>query len=174
MTPMAVVRFGGLTVLGSLLLAVSAHVAVPFWPVPMTMQTLVVLLLGALAGPALAAASVVAYVAEGVAGLPVFAHGSGLATLLGPTGGYIVGFLPAALIAARASGMARGPSGALTSGALLFAADAVLLGCGVAWLASLIGVEKAVAAGLLPFLAGEGLKVAIATVAVQLRAPARR
>ena len=84
---------------GSLLLAVSAKVQVPFYPVPMTMQTLVVLLIGAALGARLAAASVALYLIEGLAGLPVFAGAvAGPLYMAGPTGGFLVGFLAAAAL----------------------------------------------------------------------------
>lgn len=164
-------RILALSLVGSLLLAVSAHVAVPFWPVPMTLQSLVILLLGIFAEPLAAVGAVVAYVAEGLIGLPVFAHGGGVGVLMGPTFGYVVGFIPAALIASLA-GRWSDSSGPLPAAALLIVADATILACGVAWLAMLIGGHKAIVAGLTPFLLGEALKVTLATVAVQLR-PAR-
>lgn len=162
-------RAGAVALLGSLVLAVSAHVAVPFWPVPMTLQTLVVLLLGGLAGPRLGALAVLAYGAEGMLGLPVFAHGTGVATLVGPTGGYIVGFLPAAMLAGLAARCARDARGVASAAVLMLLADGLILVLGVTWLATLVGWDKAVAAGLLPFLLGEAVKVALATIAVQMR-----
>jgi biotin transport system substrate-specific component len=164
-TPASVIRFLAIAGLGSLGLAVAAHVSVPFWPVPLTLQTLAVLLLGVFAGPQLAAAAVLAYAAEGVAGLPVFAHGAGLATLAGPTGGYIVGFLPAAIVAGFAARARRLP---LTLAGLLLA-DALIFAFGLAGLTLLVGWDKAVAVGLTPFLAGEALKIALATAATRLR-----
>lgn len=164
----ALPRTIALSLAGSLLLALSAHFAVPFWPVPMTLQTLVVLLLGIFAGPVAAIGAVAAYVAEGLAGLPVFSHGGGVGVLLGPTFGYIVGFFPAAFIASLTG---RRPSaiGPFAAAALLVGADAVILACGVAWLATLFGWDKAVAAGLTPFLLGEAVKVTLATTAVLLK-----
>lgn len=85
-------------VLGTLLLIASARVQVPFWPVPMTMQTFVVLIIGATCGARLGAATVALYLAQGAVGLPVFAGGGGLAYMAGPTGGYLVGFLVAAVV----------------------------------------------------------------------------
>lgn len=98
---------------------------------------------------------------------------AGLAALVGPTFGSIAGFLPSVAMASQAGRRAPGASGVLRSALLLTVADATILACGVAWLATLIGWEKAVAAGLMPFLPGEAFKVALATTAVQLR-PARR
>ena len=87
-----------MVLLGSLALAVSAKIQVPFYPVPITMQTYVVLFIGFAFGARLAGATVLAYLAEGAVGLPVFAQGAGLAYLAGPTGGYLIGFLAAAVL----------------------------------------------------------------------------
>ena len=91
-----------LAVVGSILLTISAKVQVPFWPVPMTMQTFVVLAIGMAYGPALGMATVALYLAQGAFGLPVFAgtpeKGIGLAYMAGPTGGYLAGFVAAALL----------------------------------------------------------------------------
>ena len=90
----ALLRGAALAFLGALVLAASAKIEVPFYPVPMTLQTLAVLTLGALFGARLAAATVALYLAEGLVGLPVFAGAvAGPAYLAGPTGGYLVGFL---------------------------------------------------------------------------------
>ena len=148
----------------SLVLAASARAQVPFWPVPMTLQTLAVLVIGGLAGPRLATATLLLYLAEGAWGLPVFAgtpeRGIGLAYLAGPTGGYLVGMLLAAPLVgwliARTGGLAA------TAGAVLLG-TAVIYACGVGWLAGVVGAEKAVALGVMPFLAGEAVKMALAT-----------
>lgn len=146
---------------GSALLALSAHVALPFWPVPLTLQTLAVLLIGTVAGPRLGLACVLAYLAEGLAGLPVFAAGAGPAVLLGPTGGYLLGYLPAVALAGLAAGRGRGS--ALRTVLIFCAADAVVFAFGLARLAALVGGSKAVEFGLAPFLPGESLKIALAT-----------
>lgn len=151
-----------LIVAGSALLTLSAKTQVPFWPVPMTLQTGVALALGAALGWRLAGATVLAYLAQGALGLPVFAGGAGLAYLAGPTGGYLVGFL----VAAVATGWLaeRGWDRTLvTSFAAMLLGDVLLFACGLGYLSTLIGVEQAIAAGLLPFLAGEALKIALAT-----------
>ena len=93
---------------GSMLLALSARVTVPFWPVPMTMQVLAVFVIGAAYGRKLALATLLAYLAEGAIGLPVFAGGAGLAYMAGPTGGYLVGFAVAAVIAGWAARSMKG------------------------------------------------------------------
>lgn len=154
-------RAGLLIVAGSLLLTVSAKVQVPFWPVPMTMQTFVVMVLGAALGWRLAGATVLAYLAQGAVGLPVFAGGAGLAYLTGPTGGYLVGFLAGAVVVGWLAerGWDRRMS---TSFLAMLAGDAVIFVLGVGYLAALIGLGPAIAAGLVPFLAGEALKIALA------------
>lgn len=150
---------------GSLLLAISAKVQVPFWPVPMTMQTMVVLVLGFAFGPALGSASVALYLLEGALGLPVFAgtpeKGIGLAYMVGPTGGYLVGFLASAAVmgALARRGWDRSIVGALGG---LVVGEIIIYGCGIAWLSTLVGFDKAFALGLLPFALGEGLKLALA------------
>ena len=146
---------------GSLLLAASAHVKVPFWPVPMTMQTFVVLMIGATMGRNLAVATVAAYLIEGAIGLPFFAAGGGLGVLAGPTAGYLFGFLVAAALVGHLAN--RGMGRTLTSAIPIFiAGDAAIFLCGVGWLSTLVGVEKAVMGGLVPFLFAEVVKIALA------------
>ncbi|MCX8102554.1 MAG: biotin transporter BioY [Geminicoccaceae bacterium] len=156
-----------LIVAGSLLLTLSAKVQVPFWPVPMTMQTFVVLLIGATYGARLGAATLAAYLALGAAGLPVFASGAGPAYMMGPTGGYLVGFLVAAWLVGKLAerGLDRR---VLTALPMFLVGDVVILALGVSWLATLIGFEKAWAAGVLPFLPAEALKIALAMALLPL------
>ncbi|MCL5736583.1 MAG: biotin transporter BioY [Actinobacteria bacterium] len=97
-----------LAIAGIGILTASAYVSVPFFPVPLTMQTLAVLLLGGLLGPTMAASSVAGYLAIGAMGAPVFHNGlGGLAVLAGPTAGYLVGFIPAAAVMGLAVRRAR-------------------------------------------------------------------
>ena len=161
-----VLRMVALAVLGAVLLTVSAKVQIPFYPVPMTMQPLVVVLLGAAYGSRLGAATVLLYLAQGAAGLPVFAgtpeKGLGLAYMAGPTGGYLAGFVLAAFLVGRLAerGWNRAP---VTAFAAMAAGLAAIYLPGVAWLATLIGADKALAFGLYPFLWGDLLKVALGT-----------
>lgn len=153
----ALARFWGFALLGSAVLAASAQVSLPMWPVPATLQTLAVLLLGALGGARLGVASVALYIAEGAAGLPVFAGGTGgLAVLAGPTAGYLLGFLPAAWIAGLAG------QGAWRQAGALGAAHLVLFVPGVAWLAGFVGLERALMAGFVLFVPGTVVKTALA------------
>lgn len=151
-----------LVALGVALLTLSAKVQVPFWPVPMTLQTMVVLLVGASYGARLAGITLGSYLVLGAAGLPVFASGAGIAYMAGPTGGYLLGFFVAAVLLGYLAD--RGLGRNLLSALALFAiGEVVIFAFGIGWLAALIGVEKAVAAGLTPFIPAEILKVAIAT-----------
>ena len=162
-------RTAGIALAGALLLAVAAHLQIPFWPVPMTMQTFVVFTLGATGGARRAGLAVLAYLAAGLAGLPVFASGAGPLYMAGPTGGYLLGFLLAAMLVGAAAGrgwLRRLP----TAVAVLLAADVVLFACGVVWLAVLIGWQKAFAAGVLPFLPAEAAKVALAAAVTRVAA----
>ncbi len=152
-----------LAVLGSALLTLSAKAQVPFYPVPMTMQTLVVLLIGMALGPRLGAATVLFYLAQGAAGLPVFAgtpeKGIGLAYLLGPTGGYLAGFAVAAGVSGWIVERRRDLVGI---GLAVVAGLAVIYALGVLWLSTLVGFGQAIALGVLPFLWGELFKAGLA------------
>jgi biotin transport system substrate-specific component len=148
---------------GSLLLAAGARISfwLPFSPVPITAQTLAVLLVGSVLGPWRGAAAVTAYLAQGAAGLPVFAAGAGIGYLLGPTGGYLLGFVPAAWLAGYL--VAASPNRShLRMVAAMALADAAIFVPGVLWLATVVGLRNALAAGLLPFLPGELYKIPLA------------
>jgi biotin transport system substrate-specific component len=148
--------------LGVALLTLASKVQVPFWPVPMTLQVLAVLMIGATAGARLGAATVLAWLALGAVGVPVFATGAGLAYMAGPTGGYLAGFLAAAAAVGYLAD--RGHGRTIVSALLMLLAGVVIIYVlGLGWLANLIGAEKAVTAGLLPFIPAEVLKVALGT-----------
>jgi biotin transport system substrate-specific component len=150
---------------GSLLLTLSAKIQVPFHPVPMTMQTLVVMSLGLAYGRKLAFAAVALYLLQGAAGLPVFADtpakGIGLAYMFGSTGGYLAGFLAAATLCGWLA--ERGWDRRIhTTAAALLAGALVIYLPGLLWLGSLFGWDKPILAwGLWPFLPGELTKIAI-------------
>lgn len=160
-----------LIVAGSLALAVSAKIKVPFYPVEMTMQTFVVLVLAMAYGWRLGMATVALYLAQGAMGLPVFTgtpeRGLGLAYMMGPTGGYLAGFfLAAGLVGWLAErGLDRS---VLTTLLAMLAGTAVIFVCGLSWLSSLIGFDKAIAFGLMPFVYSEALKVALAAALMPL------
>ena len=151
-----------------------AEVSLPGTLVPVTLQSMVVILAGVLLGPTVGAASQIAYVALGAAGLPVFAGGgAGLAHLFGPTGGYLLSFPAAAAAAGLIAGPAR--AGAIANARLLaglVAGTLVVFAGGVPWLAFYTdSVERAVAIGFTPFLLGSLLKIIGAfAVAYRLRA----
>lgn len=159
-------------VLGVALLKISARTQVPFWPVPMTLQTLAVLALAIGLGPRLATSVFLAYLAAGLAGLPVFAgspeRGIGWAYLVGPTGGFLVGCLVASGLVGR---LAAGGGTLVRVGAML-AGLVAIFACGVAWLALFVPAGKLLALGVLPFLPGEAVKVAVVATGAALFAPA--
>lgn len=155
-----------LVVAGSLLLTLSAKVQIPFYPVPMTMQTFAVLALGMALGWRLGAASVAFYLAQGAVGLPVFAgtpeKGIGLAYMMGPTGGYLLGFLLAAAVCGWLA--ERGWDRRVSTTALaMLIGNAVIYVPGLLYLGSLIGWDKPVLEwGMTPFLLGDVTKLALA------------
>ena len=137
-----------LVLAGSILLTLSAKIQIPFYPVPMTLQTLVVLLIGVAFGWRMGSATVLAYLAQGALGLPVFAgtpeKGLGLLYMAGPTGGYLVGF---ALAAGLTGWLAeRGlDRSAIGTAIAMIAGNLVIYVIGLIWLANFVGFEKAVA-----------------------------
>lgn len=152
---------------GSALLAISAKVQVPFWPVPMTLQTLAILAIGMAFGSRLGAATVLLYLAEGFVGLPVFAGAAaGPAYFAGPTAGYLIGFVASAwLIGWLAE---RGWDRSLLRCLIAMAVGhAVVFVFGVSWLATLVGVQKALAAGLYPFWAATLVKTLLGVAVMQ-------
>lgn len=165
---------------GVLLLTLLAQVRVQIGPVPITGQTLGVLLLGAAYGLPLGLVSVGAYLALGAAGLPLFAgSASGLAYLVGPTGGYLLGFVLAATLLGYLA--RRGwDRGVLSCALMMMLASAVIYVPGVLWLKQVLGIgwSAALAAGVTPFLVGDLVKVAIAASALpgawRLLGPQRR
>ena len=156
---------------GSLVLAASAHIAVPGFPVPTTMQSLAVPALGMALGSRLGVASVLLYLAEGALGLPVFANfSSSLAHLAGPTGGYLISFVPAAWLAGRLAeaGWRQG----LVRPFLVYGLDhCVILAMGAAWLAFFVGASQALVLGVLPFVAGSVVKSMLGAAAGRAIAP---
>ena len=154
-----------LVLFGTLLLAISAKVQVPFWPVPMTMQTFVIFLIGMTYGVRLSFATVAVYLFEGAAGIPVFASGGGIAYLTGPTAGYLYGMLIAVVIISYFAN--KGYSSSYFKSLLsLLIASVVIFGCGILYLGSIIGFEKAIQAGLFPFIPSEIFKIVLAVLII--------
>jgi biotin transport system substrate-specific component len=148
---------------GTLLLALSSHVSVPMVPVPITMQTFAVTLVGALYGWRLGTITIIVWLVEGAAGLPVFAPGgaSGIARFAGPTAGYLLAFpFAAAAVGWLAE---RGWNGhrPLLAFAAMLAGNALCLLLGAAWLATIVGPGRAITAGVAPFIVGGVLKAAL-------------
>ena len=155
-----------LVIAGSALIALSAHIKVPFYPVPVTMQTMVILLIGMTYGSRLGALTVLAYLAEGAMGLPVFAGGAGLAYMAGPTGGYLFGFLISAFILGNLAERGWGKTWQTTAAAMVIG-NLVIYTFGVIWLSNIIGsFDKGIQFGLLPFIYGDILKIVIAMAAL--------
>ncbi|WP_421695723.1 biotin transporter BioY [Aestuariivirga sp.] len=148
--------------LGVALLTLASKVQVPFWPVPMTLQALAVLMIGATAGMRLGGSTVLAWLGLGALGAPVFATGAGLAYMAGPTGGYLAGFLLAAVLVGYLADRGYGRT-VLSALAILLVGEVAIYALGLGWLGMLIGAEKAVAGGLMPFIPAEILKVALGT-----------
>ncbi len=148
---------------GSLLIALAAQakIVLPFSPVPITGQTFAVLMLGALLGARRGALCVLVYLAEGALGLPVFAGGVGVAALVGPTAGYLAGFVAAAclvgLLAERGWDRRVG-----TTILAMVLGNITIHVFGVVWLSFLMGVKAAMAVGTYPFIIGDILKILLA------------
>ena len=146
---------------GTLLLAVSSKIQVPFWPVPMTMQTFIVFIIAMSYGWKLSFLTLIAYLIEGAAGFPVFAKGGGLLYLTGPTAGYLYGMAIAAGVMGYFADLGYGKS-IITCMFPLLVGTVIIFVFGVGYLSSIIGFEKAIAAGLLPFIPSELFKIALA------------
>jgi biotin transport system substrate-specific component len=165
-------RLAGLVLLaiaGSLLMWVSAKIKVPFYPVPMTLQTLALFGIAAAYGMRLGVAAIALYLIEGALGLPVFAgtpeKGIGLAYMFGPTGGYLASYMIAAAIVGYAVDRGLGRNPFKLFGSMLIA-EVVILGMGFAWMAYLFGAEKAFAFGVGPFIVTDLVKIALAACLV--------
>ena len=155
--------------LGSLLLTLSAKVKIPFYPVPMTMQTFVVLFLGISFGYKIGLATIGLYLVEGIIGLPVFSNspekGVGLVYFTGPTMGYLIGFLPAVFLTGylKLDDWMKKENGSIKIFFInlikLFISVSTIYFLGLYWLSNLIGFEKALLFGLKPFWLAELFKI---------------
>jgi biotin transport system substrate-specific component len=157
------------------LTAVGAYLSIPIGPVPIVLQNMVVFLAGLLLGARWGAAAVGLYLLAGACGLPVFAGGTGgIGRFAGPTGGFLVGYLPAVALTGLIARQHRGSIGRDIAAMLVGAA--ALYACGISWLAVVTGlpVGKAVAVGLLPFLPGDALKIAAAALIARSARPLLR
>ncbi|MCB1386403.1 MAG: biotin transporter BioY [Nitratireductor sp.] len=160
-----------LVALGVVLIAISAKFKVPLWPnpTPVTLQTLVIFTLAAAYGGRLAAATVGAYLVTGALGMPVFTgtpeQGIGLLYMVGPTGGYLAGFLLMAWLTGLAAdrGWDRNP---LKLGSAMLVGEVLMLALGALWMGYLFGADKIIAWGVGPFIITDLIKLAIAAAIV--------
>ena len=152
-------------IIGSLLLTISAKIKIPFYPVPMTMQTFVVLMLGISLGPKLGVAAVVLYLLEGIVGIPVFSNspekGVGLIYFTGPTMGYLIGFIFACFLCGH---FKMNTNLVLVFIRLIISVSVIYL-LGILWLGSLIGWDKPIfSLGVKPFILAEFFKILLLTL----------
>lgn len=165
---LSLIKKAALVVAGTLFIALAAQVSVPMFPVPMTLQTLAILLVGFTFGARLATVTLLAYLAEGAMGLPVFASGNaGLPYMMGPTGGFLLGFVGMAWIAGYATdrGWSRNVLAAI---AVALVASAFIYIPGLAWPAAMLGTEwtSLWTHWMAPFLLGDAVKAVIAALVV--------
>ena len=165
-----IIKYTLIALIGTIALAISSKIKIPFYPVPMTMQTLVVLAIGVIFGWKLGVATIVLYLFEGIIGLPVFAgtpeKGIGLVYFTGPTMGYLLGFIPAVLFAGlfkvhfKYNLIIR----FVVNFALYAFSVSFIYIFGLIWLFNFVPLEKLLALGALPFLPAEILKISILAI----------
>ena len=151
--------------IGSIILAISSKIKIPFYPVPMTMQTLIVLVIGIAFGWKLGLATISLYLFEGAIGLPVFAAGGGIVYLIGPTAGYLYGMTIAAVVISYFADKGFSVSYIKTLISIILG-SILIFALGVFYLGSIIGYNKAIQAGLLPFIPSELFKIALAVILI--------
>ena len=163
MTPPNQLRMTVYSALFVALIAMGAFIAIPVGPVPIVLQNMFVLLAGLTLGPVWGLACVGIYLLIGLAGLPVFAGGTaGIGKLFGPTGGYLVAYLPAVFVTAAIS---KGLKKSIMADVIAMVTGSLIIyAIGVPWLKIAVSLswQKAIAGGMLPFLIGDGLKIAAA------------
>ena len=163
-----IIKYAFVALLGSILLAISSKVKIPFYPVPMTMQTLVVIVIGIAFGWKLGIATISLYLFEGILGMPVFSgtpeKGVGLIYFTGPTMGYLIGFLIAVFLA----GKFVYNNNLIQNFLKILLATSFIYLLGIIWLGSLIGWDKPIfKLGVQPFLLAELFKILIASFAIK-------
>jgi biotin transport system substrate-specific component len=167
-----------LVLIGTVFIAIAAKIKVPFFPVPMTLQTLAILMIGATYGFRLGTLTVIAYLAEGLVGLPVFTNTppavAGPLYFLGPTGGFLLGFVFLAAIVGYAADRGLDRSIPKLAAAML-AGETIMMALGFAWLAWFaqlssgatgLGIDRALAGAVTPFVLGDLLKIALVALGV--------
>ena len=163
------VRFITLSALGVALLTVSAKIQIPFYPVPMTLQTFAILFICVAGGFHLGVSTVTAYLAAGAMGLPVFAvpGAAGIIYMAGPTGGFLLGFWVAAVI--MGVGVKFGYDRRVLSCFILMSmATVAIFVCGYLWLSVSIGLQNAWIYGVMPFVLGDLLKICLAVLTIRI------
>ena len=160
-------KYAFFALIGSILLAISSKIKIPFYPVPMTMQTFIILIIGIVYGWKLGLFTVGLYLLEGILGLPVFSgtpeKGVGLIYFTGPTMGYLIGFLVAVFLVGK---FEFDNSFIFNFFKLAFSISFIYI-LGIVWLGSLIGWDKPIfELGVQPFLLAELFKILIATLAI--------
>ena len=163
-----VLKYFLITIVGSILLTISAKIKIPFYPVPMTMQTFVVLFLGISFGYKVGVTTICLYLLEGIAGLPVFSNspekGIGIAYFVGPTMGYLIGFIFACFLA----GYFKYNSNYLINFLKILVSTSIIYIFGVIWLGTLIGWDKPILQlGVFPFLLAEFFKMLLLTLLIK-------
>ena len=163
-----VIKIFLISLMGSILLTISAKIKIPFYPVPMTMQTFVVLFLGIAFGYKVGVTTILLYLLEGIVGLPVFSNspekGIGIAYFVGPTMGYLIGFIFACFLA----GYFKYNSNYLINFLKILVSTSIIYIFGVIWLGTLIGWDKPILQlGVFPFLLAEFFKMLLLTLLIK-------
>ncbi|MFQ3361104.1 MAG: biotin transport system substrate-specific component [Alphaproteobacteria bacterium] len=154
-----------IVLIGSALLTISAKISIPFFPVPMTMQTFAVCVIAMTFGRIYGTTTILFYLLQGLAGIPVFAGGAGIAYMTGPTGGYLLGFLLTGIVLGGLSDRGWGKSYLTTISAICIGTLIIYMS-GVIYLSNMIGIEKAIMGGFLPFYPAEIFKILLATLLI--------
>lgn len=144
---------------GVIVLTLASQLSIPLYPVPLTLQSATVILIGMAYGPRQGSYVIASYLSLGLLGLPVFSElGSGIPHLWGPTGGYLLGFLPAAAISGYLAQLGCGRN-AITSFIAAVLGISIIFAFGILWLQHFVGVQQAIASGLIPFIISELIKL---------------
>jgi biotin transport system substrate-specific component len=162
----SITRDAALILSAAILTALCSQVSIPWIPVPFTLQTFAVLLTAFALGSRRGVLAQLAYIGAGACGLPVFAGwAGGIGHVFGPTGGYLLGFIAASWIVGRLAEKGWDKKVALSLAAMVLG-NLAIYACGVAWLSAMIGFDKAMMAGMVPFLLGDAIKILAASAAL--------